>query len=75
MGKSKSRILYKTNSSLYMTREGAVNEVSSILVNPRSKKIERNEAYNIITRFGLVAEELSEAGVDYENLKSLEGII
>ena len=69
MGKSKKRILHKTNSTLFMTRESAVNKVLSIL---SSKKNDRAEAHNIITLFGLEAEELSEAGVDYENLKALE---
>lgn len=69
MGKSKKRILHKTNSSIFMTREGAVNRVLSII---SSKKNDRIEAHNIITLFGLEAEELSEAGVDYENLKALE---
>lgn len=73
MGKSKRRILHKTNSSMYMTRENAVSKVFSILSNRKTN--ERIEAHKIITLFGLEAEELSEAGVDYENLKSLEGII
>ena len=72
MGKSKKRILHKTNSSIFMTREGAVNKVLSII---SSKKNDRFQAHDIITLFGLQAEELSEAGVDYENLKSLEGVM
>jgi len=72
MGKSKKRILHKTNSSIFMTREGAVSKVLSIL---SSKKNDRVEAHNIITLFGLEAEELSEAGIDYENLKALEGVV
>ena len=70
MGKSKRRILYKTNSSIFMTRESAIDKVFGIL--SRDEKTEKIEAHNLITLFGLDAEELSEAGVDYENLKSLE---
>ncbi len=68
MGKAKKRILHKTNSSLYMTREGAVNKVFQMLEN--SKQKDRIEADNLITLFGLTAEELSEAGVCYEDLVS-----
>ena len=53
-----------------MTRESAIDKVFGIL--SRDEKTEKIEAHNLITLFGLDAEELSEAGVDYENLKSLE---
>jgi len=65
MGKAKKRILHKTNSNLYMTREGAVSRVFKLL---SAKKQNRCEADNLITLFGLTAEELSEAGVCYEDL-------
>ena len=61
MGKAKKRILHKTNSNLYMTRESAVSE--------------SNTVSNLITLFGLSAEELSEAGVPYENLMALRSIM
>ena len=59
MGKAKKRILHKTNSSLFMTRESAVSKVFNIL---NSKNNSRVEADNLITLFGLTAEELSEIG-------------
>ena len=69
MGKAKKRILHKTNSNLYMTRESAVSRVSDII--KRSVIKESNTVSNLITLFGLSAEELSEAGVPYENLMAL----
>ncbi len=68
MGKAKKRILHKSNSNLFMTRESAVSKVFSILNNSRNNN--RVEADNLITLFGLTAEELSEAGVSYEDLLS-----
>lgn len=73
MGKSKKRSLHKTNSSIFMTRETAINKVFGILSRPWCN--EKIEAHNLISLFGLDAEELSEAGVDYENLKSLEALV
>ncbi len=73
MGKAKKRILHKTNSNLYMTRESAVYKVSDII--KRSIIKEQNMAEGLITLFGLSAEELSEAGVPYENLVALESIM
>lgn len=72
MGKAKKRLLHKTNSSLYMTRESAVNEVFNLLC---EKTLPKVKAQDLITLFGLSAEELSEAGVSYENLKALETFI
>lgn len=66
MGKAKKRILHKTNSNLYMTRESAVSRVFEILKNSD----DRNEASDLISLFGLTAEELAEAGVCYEDLVS-----
>ncbi len=73
MGKAKKRILHKTNSNLYMTRESAVSRVSDII--KRSVIKESNTVSNLITLFGLSAEELSEAGVPYENLMALRSIM
>lgn len=72
MGKAKKRILHKTNSNLYMTREKAVIKVSDII----RKSIEQDvkTVPELITLFGLSAEELSEAGVPYENLVALESL-
>ncbi len=73
MGKAKKRILHKTNSNLYMTRENAVNKVSDII--RRSIITENDRVSDIITLFGLSAEELSEAGVPYENLMALRAVV
>ncbi len=73
MGKAKKRILHKTNSNLYMTRESAVSKVSDII--NRSITKEQNTVSSLITLFGLSAEELSEAGVPYENLVALRSIM
>ena len=56
-----------------MTRESALNEVFSMIKKP--KRESRVQALDSITLFGLSAEELSEAGVPYENIKALESII
>ncbi len=72
MGKAKKRILHKTNSSLYMTRESAVSKVFNIL---NHKNTNKAEADNLITLFGLSAEELSEAGVPYEDLIAFESAL
>ena len=73
MGKAKRRILHKTNTNLYMTRENAVLHVSDII--KRSVIKEQSSVSNLITLFGLSAEELSEAGVPYENLMALKSIV
>jgi len=72
MGKAKKRILHKTNSNLYMTRETAVSKVSDII--KRSIEQDIKTVPELITLFGLSAEELSEAGVPYENLIALESL-
>lgn len=56
-----------------MTRESALNKVFSMIKKP--KRESRVQALDLITLFGLSAEELSEAGVPYENIKALESII
>ncbi len=73
MGKAKKRILHKTNSNLYMTRESAVSKVSDII--KRSIIKETKTVSSLITLFGLSAEELSEAGVPFENLMALGNIM
>lgn len=75
MGKCKKRTLYKTNSSYFMTRETAVNNIFNIITNNRKKSknnFDFKNAINMISLFGISAEELSERGVPYENLKALE---
>ena len=57
MGKSKRRNLHKTNSSLFMTRESALGEVFGLL--NKNKLEARQKARDLITLFGLEAEELT----------------
>ena len=74
MGKCKKRTLHKAVTSYFMTRETAVNNVFKIF-NENKKKIDLKLAMDTISLFGLSAEELSEAGVSYENLKALGSAI
>lgn len=75
MGKSKKRILHKTNSLLNLTREEALSQVAKHLEDIICDEKQKEEAKKLITLFGLSAEELSEAGVGYEHLKSMENFI
>ena len=70
MGKCKRRTLHKTNTSYFMTRETAINNVFKLLEEKTGRYNYKN-AMDTIRLFGLSAEELSEAGVSYENLKAL----
>ena len=71
MGKAKKRSLHLgiNNNFSTMTRENAVDEVVKLL---QKGDI---EADNLITLFGLSAEELLEAGASYEIVKSKIGIL
>ena len=71
MGKSKKRIIYKgkNDTFLNMTRDEAVKNAVGLL-DAASK-----DAYSIITLFGLSAEELLEAGANYESIKGLGNIL
>ena len=71
MGKSKTRILRKgiNNQITKMTREQDVKETVNHLENNNL-----NEAKDLITMFGLDAEELLEAGASYESVKAIENI-
>ncbi|MBR6301629.1 hypothetical protein IKR55_02725 [bacterium] len=71
MGKSKTRILRKgiNNQFTTMTRENAVKETVRFL---DSNFV--NDAKDLITMFGLSAEELLEAGASYESVKAIENI-
>lgn len=76
MGKCKRRSLYKSNTSYFMTRETAVNNIFKMFNEKASKrKGTYKQALNTISLFGISAEELSEAGLAYENLKALGSII
>ena len=74
MGKSKQRLMAKGKNDkfkLEMSRKEALKLVSEELGhNPSSIT-----ARKIISLFGLGAEELSESGVTYEILRSLDGLI
>jgi hypothetical protein len=75
MGKCIKRTLYNSNndSTRYMTREDAVLNVSKIF--NKKNKVNFKNAINTISLFGITAEELSEAGVSYENLQALGSVI
>lgn len=74
MGKSKQRLWAKAKNQKYpldMSRDGAIEAVyEELSVNPTSIK-----AKQLISLFGLKAEELAEVGITYEVLRSLDGII
>ena len=74
MGKCKKRTFYKSNSSYFMTRVTAVNEIFEMIKN-NSKKATSKKIIDTISLFGISAEELSEAGVPYENLKALDSFL
>ena len=71
MGKSKSRIFRKGINDQFtrMTRENAVTEVVKFL---ESRNI--TEAHNLITMFGLTAEEVLEAGASYEAVVAMKNL-
>lgn len=71
MGKAKKRIIYKGKNDQFtnLTRTEAVENVIDLL------KSGDNEAYSLITLFGLSAEELLEAGASYEIVKGMENLL
>lgn len=83
MGKCKKRTLYRSNFSSdvsFMTREKAVNNIFRMFTENTSKSRKKRDfsferALNTISLFGISAEELSEAGLPYENLKALGSVI
>lgn len=76
MGKCKRRTLHRQSSTPYfMTRETAVNNVFKMITNASKKRYNYKNAMDTISLFGISAEELSEAGVPYENLKALGSAI
>ena len=70
MGKAKKRIIARGRHEQLsnLTRDEAIK----IAVERLSKK---EDADDIITLFGLKAEELLESGIDYETIKSLRGVL
>lgn len=71
MGKSKKRSIYlgKNDQFSRLSRTEAVKTVVGML------KEDDKEAYGLITLFGLSAEELLEAGADYEVVKGLGNVL
>ena len=70
MGKSKRRSLNQgiNNKFQYMTRESALDSVVKNMDN-------KNEIIDTITLFGFTAEEMLEAGAEYEDVMALGGLI
>ena len=75
MGKCKKRTLRNNSASFFMTREEAVNSVFRLFSEKSKKYFDIKSAINTISLFGLSAEELSEAGMAYENLKALGSML
>jgi hypothetical protein len=71
MGKSKSRILRKgiNNQFTNISRNQAIDNVVKLL-----NSVSMNDAIDIITMFGLSAEEVLEAGASYESVKAIKNI-
>ena len=70
MGKAKRRNLNQAanNKFQYMTRESALDSVVKNMNN-------KNEVIDTITLFGFTAEEILEAGAEYEDVMALGGLI
>lgn len=70
MGKAKRRSLNQgiNNKFQYMTRESALNSVVKNMDN-------KNEIIDTITLFGFTAEEMLEAGAEYEDVMALGSLI
>lgn len=71
MGKSKTRILRKgkNNQITNMSREKAVDKTAEFL---NTNNI--SDAIDLITMFGLTAEEVLEAGASYEAVTAIKNI-
>ena len=70
MGKSKTRSLNRNinDKFKYMTRESALNNIVEHIDN-------KNEVIDMVTLFGFTAEEILEAGAEYEDVMALGGLI
>ena len=70
MGKAKRRSLNQgiNNKFQYMTRESALDSVVKNMNN-------KNEVIDTITLFGFTAEEMLEAGAEYEDVMALGGLV
>ncbi len=71
MGKSKKRIINKGKNLQFknLSRNDAVKTAAKLL-NENNK-----DAYSLITLFGFSAEEILEAGANYEAVKSMGSIL
>jgi len=69
MGKSKSRGMNRNinDKFKYMTRESALNSVV--------KDMSSKDTLDKITLFGFTAEEMLEAGAEYEDVMALGGLV
>ncbi len=74
MGKAKKRSLHLgiNDRITNLSREDAILEVVKLL---NSKICDNQRVYELITLFGMFAEELLEAGATYESVMSLQGIV
>ncbi|MBQ7764557.1 hypothetical protein IJ384_04215 [bacterium] len=70
MGKAKRRSLKQgiNDRFQYMTRESALDSVIKNMDN-------KNEVIDTITLFGFTAEEMLEAGAEYEDVMALGGLV
>ena len=70
MGKAKRRSLNQgiNNKFQYMTRESALDSVIKNMDN-------KNEVIDTITLFGFTAEEMLEAGAEYEDVMAFGGLV
>ena len=73
MGKSKKRILNKSNETLkpLLKRKTVINNIIKDIKNNNL----REDTKNFISLFGIKFEELSEAGVSYEELSAVKHLI
>ena len=70
MGKAKSRSMNRNMNDKfkYMTRESALDNVIKHMN-------DKNEVIDTITLFGFTAEEMLEAGAEYEDVMALGGLV
>ena len=73
MSKSKSRILYrkKKTPSLSCSRTDAIKTVTNSI---KAKSFDKN-AKNLLSLFGISGEELSEAGLTWEELSAVSSYL
>lgn len=71
MGKAKKRIIYKGKNQQFtnISRADAIKDVVRMLEEGDKG------AYSLITLFGMTAEEVLEAGANYEAVKGMESIL